>query len=78
MHPYSEIKEQIQIHLKEFNFKELIMRIFIVLGLIGSCLAGCSYLNRQAGLDNDNFIEEVVEELIENETGWDIDLTPFD
>ncbi len=37
---------------------------------------GCSYLNKKARLDDDNFIEEAIEHLIEEKTGLDIDLSP--
>lgn len=45
--------------------------------LIGSALvSGCSALNREFGLPDDNPIEETVEAEIESVTGLDIDLTP--
>ena len=58
------------------NFLKWIMRIAFVL-IIGSVLLnGCSYLNRKAGIKDDNVLEEVIEAQIEKELGMDIDLTP--
>ena len=36
----------------------------------------CSQLNKKAGLSDNNQIEEKIEELIEEQTGLKIDLTP--
>ncbi len=51
-----------------------VVALFVVSGLIG----GCSYINKKAGLKNDNQIEEFCEDLIEKHTGISIDLTPED
>ncbi len=45
-----------------------------LMGMVG----GCSWLNRQVGLDDDNLIEQNIEALIEYNTGLNIDLTPED
>ena len=45
-----------------------------LMGMVG----GCSWLNRQVGLDDDNLIEQSAEALIEHHTGLNIDLTPED
>lgn len=37
---------------------------------------GCSKLNKQVGLEDDNFIEELAEEVIEYYTELEIELTP--
>mgnify|MGYP003641330867 CR=1 FL=1 len=37
--------------------------------------AGCSYLNRKFSLKDDNFIEELIEQQIENKTGLTVDLS---
>ncbi len=39
-------------------------------------IGGFSYFNSTVGLEDDNFIEESLEDLIEHQTGLDIDLTP--
>lgn len=39
-------------------------------------LPSCSDLNKKVGLPDDNLIEEVVEDVIKEELGPDIDLTP--
>jgi len=38
--------------------------------------AGCCTMNKFLGLKDDNVVEEVVENVIQQETGLDIDLTP--
>lgn len=48
--------------------------IFIFLAL---SLSSCSYINKQLGLKDDNTGEELIEKVIETQTGIkDIDLTP--
>jgi hypothetical protein len=46
--------------------------------LIFTCVLFCSchYINTMMGLKDDNVIEETVEDVIEIETGIDVDLTP--
>jgi len=39
-------------------------------------VAACSYLNQELGLEDDNFVEESAEAVIEHHTGFDVDLTP--
>lgn len=38
--------------------------------------AGCCTMNKFLGLKDDNAVEEIVENVIQQETGLDIDLTP--
>jgi hypothetical protein len=45
--------------------------IFLVVSL-----TGCSYLNKEMGLKDDNCLEELGEAVLKAETGIDIDLTP--
>jgi len=63
------------------NFEDLgdlIVRIMAILVLVGSMMAGCSYINRTFGLKNDNLIESSIEDMIESQVGIEIDLTPED
>lgn len=39
-------------------------------------MTSCQYLNKEFGLQDDNFIEEEFEDLIQDEIGIQIDLTP--
>lgn len=50
---------------------------FAILIILGVVACGCSSINRRMGLKDDNFVEEVVEKVIESELGVDVDLTPF-
>lgn len=52
------------------------MRGMIGLFIAACLVGGCSYVNKKIGLSDDNFLEETFEELIEGETGVDIDLSP--
>jgi len=45
--------------------------------LICALVCSCGGLNKRFHLQDDNFIEEAVEDVIENSTGFDLDLTPF-
>ncbi len=58
------------------KYRNIIVNITIALLLVCSVFGGCSYLNNQLGLEDDNAIEEAIEDVIENRTGIDIDLTP--
>lgn len=44
--------------------------------ILGSCIGGCSRINKMFSLKDDNLIEEVLEEYIMEELDIDIDLTP--
>lgn len=44
--------------------------------MISASTAGCSFINKKAGLKDDNIAEELIESLIENKTGLDLDLSP--
>ena len=52
------------------------MKIVLITVIVGLFLGGCSYLNKKVGLEDDNFVEESAEALIEHHTGIDIDLSP--
>ena len=53
------------------NNKTIVNTFLLIL-----CLSGCSYINEKLNLKDDHFIEEALEEKIEDETGFDFDLTP--
>ena len=40
-------------------------------------LSSCSYINQKLGMKDDNIPEEIMEKVIENQTGVSIDLTPL-
>ena len=44
--------------------------------ILSFMLVACSQVEEKLGLPEDNFIEEIIEEVIEQKTGIDIDLTP--
>lgn len=46
---------------------------------LGFLMFGCTYMKERAYeaiSQPDNIVEEIVEEIIETQTGWDVDLTP--
>jgi len=49
-----------------------------ILFLIGAALSlhSCSNINEKLGLSDDNLGEEVIEDVIKEEVGVDVDLTP--
>lgn len=62
------------------GFKEIgsfkLIETFLFSGVIVfSLFGGCHFVNRMIGLPDDNFIEELIEDVIESETGQEIDLT---
>jgi hypothetical protein len=57
----------------------LLMKGCLALFIIGACLGGCAYLNREVGLDDDNSIENFFEDVVEFQLGLpadSIDFTP--
>ena len=52
------------------------MRITLIAVCLMSVVGGCSYLNRQMGLEDDHFIEEFLESKFHKATGFDIDFSP--
>jgi len=45
--------------------------------ILAACTFGaCSKLNQYIGLPDDNPAEEILEQQIKNETGFEVDLTP--
>ena len=58
-------------------FKEnLYMKIGFGCILFILIFGGCHYINEKMGLKDDNELEEIVEEIINQKIGIDIDLTP--
>lgn len=59
----------------QLSWKRLIMKIAIAMLVAGGLVGGCSYINTKLGLEDDHFIEEILEHHIEEQTGLDIDLS---
>jgi hypothetical protein len=53
-----------------------IMRFISVVAIVALTCGGCQYLNQKFGLEPDNQIEEAFENLLEKQTGLDLDFTP--
>lgn len=53
-----------------------LVKFISILSIIFVCCVSCQYCNRYFDLQDDWAGEEVVEQLIENQTGIDVDLTP--
>ena len=73
----------------KFNMKKLLklgyVNLFLLSKIIGmtllvffGTLGGVHYFNQMLGLSDDNELEQQIENMIENQTGIDIDLTPGD
>lgn len=73
---FKSIGEDILAIIKEAEWRKIMIRIIIVLAICSAVMGGCSYFNRQFGLDDDNPLEQAVEDVIEHQTGIEIDLTP--
>lgn len=56
--------------------RKAFMYFTLFLVLVSAMIGGCSLINEVLQLKNDNIIEEAIEQIIENETGVEIDLTP--
>lgn len=52
------------------------MKLLTLAALAILLLPSCHYLNEKLGLDDDNLGEEVIEAVIQAETGMSLDLTP--
>lgn len=59
-----------------YVYREEILKGFLVLLALAGIMGGCSYLNRSLGMEDDNPIEQMIEQIIEEKTGIDLDLTP--
>lgn len=67
-----------KLQVVKMDAEKIVKIILIVFFAIAIICGGCSVLNRQFGLEDDNPIEQAIELEIENETGIRIDLTPED
>ena len=56
--------------------RKIFMYFSLLIILIGASAGGCSLLNEALQIKDDHILEEFIEEIIENETGMQIDLTP--
>ncbi len=61
--------------MRDENEIMIFMTILDVLSIL-IFLTGCQTVNDKSGINDDDTIEEVVEEIILKETGVEIDLTP--
>ena len=52
------------------------MKIAIALVVAAGLMGACSMLNEKTGIDDDSFLEELIEAQIEQHTGLSLDLTP--
>tara|TARA_R110002096_G_scaffold88808_2_gene202741 strand:- start:450 stop:659 length:210 start_codon:yes stop_codon:yes gene_type:complete len=55
---------------------DIMCRVAVLLILTVAFANGCSYVNEKLGLDDDWIGEEILEQVIEQETGLDLDLSP--
>lgn len=69
---FDTVKEIYQGLSKENIYMKIGIGCTILILLFG----GCHYLNEKIGLKDDNELEEIVEKIIEQKTGLDLDLTP--
>lgn len=54
----------------------MINKIIISIAIVCSILGVLHYVYSKFGIKDDNVVEQAVEQLIKDETGLDIDLTP--
>lgn len=60
------------------NFSSIMEVIMIFLSSISPCFifSGCSQMNHYFDFQDDNIVEEAIEEVIQEKTGINVDLTP--
>ena len=58
------------------NMKRIIWTIPLIAMFCAVACVSCHLVNESMGLEADNFFEEIIEEVIESQTGLDLDLTP--
>ena len=59
------------------RYKKIITKAIVASIVSGALVGGCSYINKNIGLQDDNIFEECIEEKIDEYTGIDIDLSPY-
>lgn len=52
------------------------MKLCIALLMISCTFGACTAINKYIGLPDDHPLEEIAEQQIKNETGYDVDLSP--
>ena len=64
--------------IKKLEKKWVKMTLKVLVLLIIACgfVGGCSLINKKLGLSDDNVAEELFEEIIQENTGLDLDLSP--
>lgn len=63
---------------KEFSeLKRWIMRLFIFIITLSLVTSACSEINKYFSKEDDHFLEESAEAIIDRHLGVDIDLTPI-
>jgi len=62
--------------IMQMSWKEIMLRMSVAMLAILFASNSCSHINKRLGLKDDNSIETRIEEMIESQTGLDIDLTP--
>ena len=53
------------------------MKVICYIIVLSGFLGGCALINKKLGFKDDNVFEEIVENHFEDQTGLDIDFTPF-
>lgn len=64
--------------LESVSWITLMKAIGIMFLVFFGTYGGFHYFNQMFGYPDDNYIEQQIENMIENQTGIDIDLTPSD
>ena len=59
-----------------WDWRKIVMRSILALLLAASVFGACSLVNSKLGFKDDHFAEEAAENLIKDQVGLDIDLTP--
>ena len=69
---FKEIKNE----LRKIGIMKTLDTLFISIFVMTCLLGGCHLANRAFSLKDDNIIEELIEDVIESQSGIKIDLTP--
>ena len=70
------IKQQLLNQFLKFKTKSFMMKAVFFMFCLLVILGGCHYVNQKAGLADDNFFEETLENQLKQRTGLDLDFTP--